>query len=169
MIPSQVIRTLGRTAELCGVSPVLRVALARGDGATHADLLEVLGALTHAVDHDRPARTSPAGRRLDPEAERVLEMVARGMRDPEIAVELGISKPKVRGIRRRHGVAGHETGPRKTGWEEPTRAAWDRNLTAAEMAEELGVPRSAVYHRLHKLGLAPHPDPANPGRRSAGP
>lgn len=151
--PAAWVQALGPAAELAGLEEQHRAAVARGDAATLDDVLGLLAGLRDLVVSQVAA---PAERRVSLRDARVLELARQGMRDPEIAEQLGMTATAVRMARRRHGVSGQDPRPRRTGWEDRLRDAHSRGLTTDQIAAELGWSKGHTAVRLHELGLRAH-------------
>lgn len=116
------------------------------------DVLEVLDRLVDVVERELPSGgPTPSARRHARDVARVLELAMRGLHDPEIGAELGMTVAAVRDVRRRRGVAGRT---RHTGWQEQLRDLHAAGAGVAEMAEAMGVSAKTVYQRLSLLGLS---------------
>lgn len=151
----QLIRALGTPARLAGLATRQAELVALEDRATLDDVLDLLDDLAVAVDAARPvvAGEEPrASRRV----ERILELAEAGLRDPEIAAQLGVSVPAVRSARRRAGIPGQPTTPKPSGWQDRIREAHGRGLLTPEIAAETGYSVRTVQQYLARLGLRAH-------------
>lgn len=154
----QLVRAAGTLARLCGLADRQAELVALEERVTLDDVLDLVDDIAQAVDRARPAPPpgqvgvrEPRPRRI--RQERILELAASGMHDPEIAAELGLSSGAVRGVRRRAGVAGKPKPRESTGWREMIADAHARGLTNAEISKLTGYTQRTVEQRLHQLGL----------------
>lgn len=154
MIPSQLIRCLRPAAELLGVE-VGDVS----DGAAHEDARALLNALVEAFDLARPIADRARDSRSE-HAEEVARLFGSGLRDPQVAAELGIPQATVRSIRRRLGLRGTALPKERSGWEARLRKWHAEGLSDPEIAERSGWTIRTIQQRRSQLRL-----PAN-GRRT---
>lgn len=101
------------------------------------------------------AKTTSDRRRIDPE--RVRELAAKGMTDPEIAKEVGCTRSNVNYTRRRHGITSQSWKSLARGRANPDaiRGLVRQGMIYSQIAAELGVHWGTVARACAKHGIAP--------------
>lgn len=168
MNAAQLVRALGTASKLTGCGDDQAAMVAQGEDLDLAEVLELLdsmqGRIGAEVERGLAARNRKAGKpgverepstfRLGVQERReaVRAAHARGLRDPQIADELGMSEVTVRTIRRTLGLAGIP-GVIGKDWATPIREAHAEGLLTSEIAERTGYTLRTVQQRLAELGL----------------